>query len=221
MAGAANSSRPRCKEQQARHHRFHDTAYNLEPNVKSSPGGLRDIQTIGWVAKRHFGTDTLDELVAHGFLTRDELRKLKTAQAFLWKVRFALHMLDRAGARTGCCSTTRSSSRSMFGYEDASYTLAVEQFMQRYYRTVDGREPAERDAAAAVPRGHPDAERRAPVPLNARFQIRNDYLEVAHDDVFARNPSALLELFLLMQQHPQIARRARRDHPPGRRATCG
>ena len=65
----------------------------------------RQIQTIGWVAKRHFGTDTLDELVAHGFLTRDELRKLKMGQSFLWKVRFGLHVLtcllytSRAGVR--------------------------------------------------------------------------------------------------------------------------
>ena len=123
------------KEQTERHHRYFDTAYNLEPNVKSSPGGLRDIQTIGWVAKRHFGTDTLDELVAHGFLTREELRKLQAAQSFLWKVRFGLHVLT--GRREDrLLFDYQIKLAKLFGYEDASFTLAVEQLMQKYYRTV-------------------------------------------------------------------------------------
>jgi [protein-PII] uridylyltransferase len=190
-------------EQQARHHRYHDTAYNLEPNVKASPGGLRDIQTIGWVAKRHFGAETLDELVDHGFLTVAELRKLRAAQAFLWKARFGLHVITgRREDRLLFDHQIRLAK--MFGYEDATYTLAVEQFMQRYYRTVMDvsllnemllqlfREAILGDGEAAI------------VPLNPRFQVRNDYLEVTSDDVFARHPSAILELFRLMQEHPEI-----------------
>jgi len=69
------------REQIARHHRYHDTGYNLEPNVKGSPGGLRDIQMIGWVAKRHFGVKTFDELVEHNFLSPGQLRRLKGGQA--------------------------------------------------------------------------------------------------------------------------------------------
>ncbi len=190
-------------EQQARHHRYHDTAYNLEPNVKASPGGLRDIQTIGWVAKHHFGAETLDELVGHGFLTAGELRKLRQAQAFLWKVRFALHVLTgRREDRLLFDHQIRIAR--MFGYEDATYTLAVEQFMQRYYRTVMDvsllnemllqlfREAILNDGASTI------------VPLNPRFQVRNDYLEVTGDDTFVRNPAAILELFRLMQEHPEI-----------------
>jgi len=190
-------------EQQARHHRHHDTAYNLEPNVKSSPGGLRDIQTIGWVAKRHFGAETLDELVDHGFLTAAELRKLRAAQAFLWKARFGLHAItSRREDRLLFDHQIRLAK--MFGYEDATYTLAVEQFMQRYYRTVMDvsllnemllqlfREAILGDGEASI------------VPMNPRFQVRNDYLEITADDVFARHPSAMLELFRLMQDNPGI-----------------
>lgn len=190
-------------EQTARHHRFHDTAYNLEPNVKSGPGGLRDIQTIGWVAKRHFGADSLDELVDHGFLTRSELRKLKTAQSFLWKVRFALHVLtNRREDRLLFDHQIRLAK--MFGYEDATYTLAVEQCMQRYYRTaMDVSLLNEmllqlfREAILADPNV-------APAPVNARFQILHDYLETTSDDVFDRYPSAMLELFVIIEQHPEI-----------------
>jgi [protein-PII] uridylyltransferase len=197
-------------EQTARHHRYYDTAYNLEPNVKSSPGGLRDIQTIGWVAKRHFGAESLDELVDYGFLTRGELRKLKTAQAFLWKVRFALHVLtSRREDRLLFDHQIRLAK--MFGYEDATYTLAVEQFMQRYYRTaMDVSLLNEmllqlfREAILTNPNV-------PPLPVNARFQIRNDFLEVTSDDVFDRYPSAILELFVIIEQNSEKIRGVRAE----------
>jgi [protein-PII] uridylyltransferase len=192
----------KCKEQTERHHRYFDTAYNLEPNVKSSPGGLRDIQTIGWVAKRHFGTDTLDELVAHDFLTREELRKLQAGQSFLWKVRFGLHVLT--GRREDrLLFDYQIKLAKLFGYEDASFTLAVEQLMQKYYRTVMDVSLLN-EMLLQLFREAILTQSAPPLPINARFQIRNDYLEVTHREVFARYPSALLELFVLLQQHPEL-----------------
>ncbi len=190
------------KEQTERHHRYFDTAYNLEPNVKSSPGGLRDIQTIGWVAKRHFGTDTLDELVAHGYLTRDELRNLKAGQSFLWKVRFGLHVLT--GRREDrLLFDYQIKLAKLFGYEDASFTLAVEQLMQKYYRTVMDISLLN-EMLLQLFREAILTQSGPPLPINPRFQIRNDYLEVTNPEVFSRHPSALLELFVLLQQHPTL-----------------
>jgi [protein-PII] uridylyltransferase len=190
------------REQTERHLKANDTAYNLEPNVKTGPGGLRDIQTIAWVAKRHFGTDSLDGLATHGFLTQAELRRLRQAQAFLWKVRFGLHTL-----------TGRHEDRLLFdhqillslrfGYEDASYTLAVEQFMQRYYRTVMDVSLLN-ELLLQLFREAILSESEPPRPLNARFQVRSGSLEAVSEEVFARTPSALLELFALLQQNPDI-----------------
>jgi [protein-PII] uridylyltransferase len=190
------------REQQERRLKANDTAYNLEPNVKTGPGGLRDIQTIAWVAKRHFDAESLDDLVAHGFLTPSELRRLKQAQSFLWKVRFGLHVL-----------TGRHEDRLLFdyqiklahsfGYEDASYTLAVEQLMQRYYRTIMD-VTLLNELLLQLFREAILTSNAPPQPLNPRFQVRSDYLEAVNEDVFARAPSALLELFVLLQQNPQI-----------------
>ena len=190
-------------EQSARHHRYHDTAYNLEPNVKSSPGGLRDIQTIGWVAKRHFNADSLDQLVDHGFLTRSELRKLKTAQAFLWKIRFALHVLTNR-REDRLLFDHQIKLAKMFGYEDATYTLAVEQFMQRYYRTAMDVSLLNEMLLQLFREAILSDANVLPVPVNPRFQIRNDYVEITNEDVFDRYPSALLELFVVISQHPEI-----------------
>ncbi|HEY4747793.1 MAG TPA: [protein-PII] uridylyltransferase, partial [Steroidobacteraceae bacterium] len=190
------------REQAERHLKANDTAYNLEPNVKTGPGGLRDIQTIAWVAKRHFGADTLDGLATHGFLTVAELRRLQQAQAFLWKVRFGLHTLT-ARREDRLLFDYQIRLAQSFGYEDASYTLAVEQFMQRYYRTVMDVSLLN-ELLLQLFRDAILTESEPPRPLNARFQVRNGSLEAVSEEVFARTPSALLELFVLLQQNPDI-----------------
>jgi len=191
------------KEQRARHLRYDDTAYKLEPNVKGSPGGLRDIQMIGWVAKRHFGARTLDELVDHDFLTPGQLRALMDGQAFLWRVRFGLHILT--GRREDrLLFDHQARLAELLGYEDATYTLAVEQLMQRYYRTVMELSRLNEMLLQLFEQAilmDPDA---APQALNERFEVKNGYLQTVNDEVFRQDPSALLELFLLLQQHQRI-----------------
>jgi [protein-PII] uridylyltransferase len=192
------------KEQISRHHRYHDTAYNLEPNIKGSPGGLRDIQLIGWVAKRHFGAATLAELVDHKFLTRGQLQRLEDGEHFLWRIRFALHILTGRREDRLLFDHQRQLAE-MLGYEDATYTLAVEQLMQRYYRTVMelGRLNEmllQQFEEAILMDPNAPAE-----PLNERFAVKNGFLQTVSEQVFQREPSAMLELFLLLQDNPELS----------------
>ena len=201
---AAEFYEAKVREQANRHARYHDTAYNLEPNVKASPGGLRDIQTIAWVAKRHFGTESLDGLVGHGFLTQPELQKLKTARSFLWKIRFALHIANERREDRLLFDNQIRLARE-FGYEDASYTLAVEQLMQRYYRTVMDISLLNEMLLQLFREAILSPTPPAPRSLNPRFNVVADTLEAASDDVFVRTPSAILELFHLLCQNPSLS----------------
>ncbi|HEX6994282.1 MAG TPA: [protein-PII] uridylyltransferase [Gammaproteobacteria bacterium] len=203
MWDSASFYRAKVAEQQARHHHFHDTAYNLEPNVKGSPGGLRDIQTIGWVARRHLGVERLEQLVEHDFLTEGQLRILLNGQAFLWRIRWGLHLLT--GRREDrLLFDYQIKLAAMLGYEDASFTLAVEQLMQRYYRTVMEISRLNEmllqlfEEAILLDKDAPA------VPINARFQERHGYIEVVDENVFARDPSALLEIFLLLERNLEL-----------------
>ncbi len=192
------------QEQIARHRKFHDTAYNLEPNIKEGPGGLRDIQMIGWVAKRHFGGQTLDELVGHGFLTPAEYRTLIDGQNFLWRIRFGLHLLARRREDRLLFDHQRALARQ-FGYRDENAVLAVEQFMKRYYRTVMELGQLNEMLLQLFQEKILLANEPAQiVAINRRFQARNGFLEVSNELVFRRQPFALLELFLLLAQHENL-----------------
>jgi len=191
------------REQITRHHHFEDTAYNLEPNVKDGPGGLRDIQTISWVTQRHFDTASLHDLIKLGFLTEEEYRALIGGRNFLWHVRAGLHYL--AGRREDrlLFDHQRALARH-FGYVDKPGFLAVEQFMKRYYRTIK-----ELSLLNEILLQHFDEVilargRRKVQPINRRFQSHLGFLEVTNPRVFERMPYAMLELFLVMQQHPEL-----------------
>ena len=191
-------------EQRKRHHKFDDTGYNLEPNVKEGPGGLRDIQTIAWVARRHFGADTLAGLVDHGFLTAEELAALESGRRFLWRVRFALHVLTRR-AEDRLLFDHQRQLAGMLGFEDDGDRLGVERLMKRYYREVMelsrlNEMLLEHFEEVILHARHRDRIK----PLNRRFQAVNGYLEATRKDVFRRYPFALLEVFLLLQQHPGL-----------------
>ncbi|MEA3278677.1 MAG: [protein-PII] uridylyltransferase [Pseudomonadota bacterium] len=192
------------REQKARWHKYGDTAYNLEPNIKENPGGLRDIQMIGWVAKRHFGAETLRDLVSHDFLTESEHLTLMEGQALLWRIRFVLHRL--AGRREDrlLFDYQRTMARDL-GFTDADSNLAVEQLMQQYYRTVMELNRLNEMLLQLFQEAillHDNLDR--PVQINRRFQSRSGFLEVTRGDVFLRNPIALLEVFHILQSHPEI-----------------
>ena len=192
------------EEQQQRHRKYHGTAYELEPNVKESPGGLRDIQMIGWVAKRHFRARGLPDLVDHAFLTEHEYHSLMDGQHFLWRVRFAMHLLTGRHEDRLLFDHQLSLARH-FGFEDKGANLAVEQFMQLYYRQIKRLGRLNEMLLQLFEENilHAGGDE-TPVPINKRFQARRGYLEVTHEKVFERYPFALMEIFLVLQQNPWL-----------------
>ncbi len=191
-------------EQNARHSKYNNTEYNLEPNVKASPGGLRDIQTILWIARRQFGSLNLSAILDQGFLTEGEYSLLVSSQAFIWRVRYGLHML--AGrAEDRLLFDHQRSLAALLGYEDSDAKLAIERFMQKYYRVVMSISELSDLVGqhfAEVILWEGDSGEAA--PLNSRFLVRDSYLEVVKDSVFVQRPFALLEVFVLLAQHPEI-----------------
>ncbi|WP_281647829.1 [protein-PII] uridylyltransferase [Parendozoicomonas sp. Alg238-R29] len=193
------------EEQQTRHRKFNQTEYDLEPNLKSSPGGLRDLHMIGWITRRHYGTDEPQELVRIGFLVEREYHMLVRARDFLWQIRWALHRLTKRPEDRLLFDHQRTLAKQ-FGYKDIEGgALAVEQFMQKYFRAVMILGVLNDLLLQHFDDNILDAGKEQEViSLNERFQVYNEYIEITHPNVFIEHPEALIEIFVLMSGNPFI-----------------
>ena len=197
--------RAKLQEQQARHHRFHDSGYRVEPNLKESPGGLRDLQLINWALQRNFGLQRLEDLVDIGFLRGEECLTLIRGRNYLWTLRFASHLLANRREDRLLFDHQIAMARR-FGYEDGDDQLGVEPFMQGYYRTVQQLSRLNEMLLQLLHEEVLDtggADHAKPL-RNPRYQTRHGFVEYVDKNVPARFPFALLEIFLVMAQHPQI-----------------
>jgi len=194
------------RDEQARRHRQYDNEeYGLEPNLKTSPGGLRDIQTAIWVMARKFRTTDLGALERLGMLTAEERAWLDDGRRFLWWVRCGLHLLAGRKEDQLQFQYQRALSQKL-GFADTSARLGVERFMHHYYRHI-----IELAEVNDILLQHFDEtilrarERPRITRINDRFQLRNGYIEVTGPEVFRERPSALLEIFVVMANRRDIA----------------
>lgn len=193
----------RIESQQQRHRRTNDTEYNLEPNIKNSPGGLRDIQTIGWIGKRHFGLSNMAQLAGHNYLNKSELDTLRKSTDYLWTIRYALHLIAQRPEERLLFDHQRKLA-IFFGYEDNEEELAVEQFMHRYYRTAMHLAELNQTLLQLFDQGILHAhEDDLVVSINRRFELRNGRLQACYPSLFLRQPFAMMEAFVILAQHPQ------------------
>lgn len=190
-------------EQKNRHEKFNDSESKLEPNVKESPGGLRDIQMISWVAKRHFDNIDLSSLLTHKFLSKAEYKALESGRNLLWRIRFALHMTTNRREDRLLFDLQREVSE-LFGYKSDD-NKGIEEFMKMYFKTI-----REISRLNEILLQHFEEEivykkRKEKIfPINVRFQKRNNFIEHTNKNIFKRYPFALLEIFLLTQQDTSI-----------------
>ncbi|HEX6528504.1 MAG TPA: [protein-PII] uridylyltransferase, partial [Burkholderiales bacterium] len=190
-------------EQEQRHAKHQDSPYSLEPNLKEAPGGLRDLQVIEWIARASGIGRKWSDLVAHKLIERGEALQLAKLERHLHDLRIRLHYL--AGRREDrIVFDLQTALAAQLGFKDTPARRASEEMMQRYYQTAKvvtqlNTILLQNLEARLAPR--PDT---APRPLNERFEVRSELLHVKQEGTFERQPSAILECFLLMMQHQEL-----------------
>ncbi len=213
--GAVKFIEAKLAERDGRHKRCGDSRYALEPNIKEGKGGLRDLQTLYWIAKYIYQVDDVARLVERGVFTREEVRRFEKAHNYLWTLRCHLHYLTgRAEERLTFDLQMQIAPR--LGYTAHAGTRDVERFMKHYFLTAKDVGDLTRIFCAALEAEHKRSSRFRLATLARRrriagFKVEGDRLTVAGPEVFAENPVEMLRVFRVAQQneldiHPRALR---------------
>jgi len=191
--------RAKTLEMRQRHVKYEDTPYSLEPNCKESPGGLRDLQVVIWVARAAGLGRTWSELAAKGLLSAFEVKQLQRHEGTLRLIRCRLHVIARR-REDRLVFDLQTSVAESFGYQSTKGARASEQLMHRYYWAAKAVTQLNQILMLGIDERVSGSERVPMRPINARFLDRGGMLEVARDDLYTDNPHAILETFLVYQQ---------------------
>jgi [protein-PII] uridylyltransferase len=204
------------QEQQDRHSNCRGDGYNLEPDIKNGSGGLRDIQTIAWIAKRHFKANSLLELTGYGYITQAEYRELVDCQTLLWKLRFALHTV-----------TNRPDNRLLFDFQNDVATLInsqaplqtlsyqkevvtppinqlIEEMMKSYYQTIHHVRELNQMLLQYFDEAILGNCTNTLQNIDDNFHLHNKMIESKNASIFKDSPESILQLFLHVAHNEEI-----------------
>ena len=190
-------------EQEERYLRHQESPYSLEPNCKECPGGLRDLQTVLWIAQAAGYGKTWRDLEHHGFVSHQGALGLERRERFLQRLRIQLHL--HVGRREDrLLFDYQTALAEQLGYAATPARRASEQLMQEYYRTAKSVMQLnvillQNISTAIFPL--PD---QVPQPINERFRSIRQLLDIENEELFNESPDAILEAFSLMQQHSEL-----------------
>jgi [protein-PII] uridylyltransferase len=206
-------------ERDQRHKKIGDFRYMVEPNIKDGKGGMRDLQTLGWIAQALHGVSTVSDMVPMGLLRREEAAKFAKANEFLWTVRCHLHFLTKRPEEKLTFDVQVEIAKRL-GYSDHAGAAAVERFMKHYFLVAKDVGNLTRIFCAAfeadslgAPRGWLSRTGRNKID---GFSLEGQRLNIVSEDQFAKDPVDMIRLFAAAQRggydiHPNALRTLTRN----------
>jgi [protein-PII] uridylyltransferase len=194
--------RAKLLELRQRHVKYEDTPYSLEPNCKESPGGLRDLQVILWVAKAAGLGDSWRKLADRGLITGAEARQLKQKERAFKDIRIRLHIHAKRREDRLVFDVQTPIAESL-GFKTTDTLRASEYLMQRYYWAAKAVTQLNTILLQNI-EAQLFPQEACPQPINERFNEVNGLIDIARDDTFESTPSTMLEVFLLLGQRTEL-----------------